>query len=1645
MKTRRQVMAVVVLWLVSVIGGFCLAADRTRSGLALAYPVSGIQIDGNLSDWPSNLPRYPITFSGLGELPTDSRDLSAEFWAGYNEAEQALYIAGEVQDEDRPATARHPVIVFPCELVGVVIGIETTTNDRLRFGFLKGETLTRTLVDQGDGNPDHLDPSHFESALLVQKEGWRYEFRIDVESLQRDGQARLRPGGKVELTVLVNDLDQWGSKTNPQQHSKVLAWVPGNMFRRLSGRGDFLLLGEGAAIGRLSGQVNLWNGKNPGTWKRVRLEPVTAPANITRFFTERDGRFEVDLPAGKYRVVVDQRGAEPQAAQTVEISGGAQTRIDLVAPRVVGQTTKAVPTRMQTAGRGNRRGAWRTFGLADGLPAASVTSIVQDRNGDLWLGTDGGGLVRFDGARFTVYSLEQILGGNRVAKLVKDPGGGLWIGAMVFQPGEGIACLDRDRKHFVTYTSQDGLQNGRADFLALDWQGRVCIQDAGGLARLDPDQGQFVLFPPEDGLRGVLVMGAGTSRKNCLYLGFFLSDVICRWDGQRFTAIDLPAMVRWSHLFHEDRAGFLWVAAQALAPKGQPQPQRLWRTRDEGKTWEELGQEQGYHGQEIKTIYEDRQGSIWFGTRNGLLRFRDDRFENYGTATELENEPVLAILEDDQGRLWIGVEEGGLRVMDPAWTTYKTRDGLADNGVTCLAAWGERIAVGTKQGLNYLQGSTITLSEVGTNQVIEALKADPHGELMVGNDHITLLGPEGYPTRTNEMTKVNGKISGKIHDATCDSRGHWWFATEGGLARSDSEQVSLFSILDGLPCVGLNCLLNTRDDQLWIGTGGFGLSRWDGHTFHNYGATNGLVGDWVNALAEDQRGHIWAGTYGGLSRFDGQQWRSFTRKDGLPSDNILSLFVAANGRLWIGTAGGGLAIYDPALGLFQKLCWEDGLAHDRVNAVLQDRHGDFWFGTEGGLNRCRPRTNPPAIRITGITVDGQNMEGKELTVAGRPRRVVIEFEGVSLGNHPDDMVYRCQLAGHDPTERTVYQRQIAYTNLAHGNFEFQVRAVDQACNISPEPDSLKLVIRPDYGQMALVGGLGLSIVAGLALGGTTIKHRRERNRALVDRARYLEEARQSSEKAKEAAESANRAKSLFLANMSHEIRTPMNAILGYSQLLQRASSLPADHRASVDTIAKSGDHLLAMINDVLDLSKIEAGRMELHLMDFDLHALVADLAAMFQIRCRQKGLTFNVQCCAPNTEGEPRAKAAGQTAAQPACAQHVRGDQGKLRQVLINLLSNAVKFTEQGTVALRVTPIASSEASDGRAELPLHLDFPAAQQHRPTTTNPLPDSTTPVPESCFLFEVADTGVGITPEAQGQLFEPFQQIQAGERMEGTGLGLAISRRYVQLMGGDLNVESSPGAGTRFYFVLPLAKAELTPASMLAEAGSQKWLLAEGVHIKALVVDDVRENREVLCRMLTDMGCEVASAENGQQGVDLACTTRPDIVFMDIRMPVMDGLQAAQMLRAHFQSDRGGTPGYAPRLVSLSASALAHEQQRYLAAGFDDFVAKPFRFKRIYECLTRVPGARFVKQPSPPNAVIAPQAINLTAISLPDELLSRLQSAAKLYRTTELKACIASVQELGLAAMPLAAHLRALNDSGDMTTLLRLLESIGNKRS
>jgi signal transduction histidine kinase/CheY-like chemotaxis protein len=464
--------------------------------------------------------------------------------------------------------------------------------------------------------------------------------------------------------------------------------------------------------------------------------------------------------------------------------------------------------------------------------------------------------------------------------------------------------------------------------------------------------------------------------------------------------------------------------------------------------------------------------------------------------------------------------------------------------------------------------------------------------------------------------------------------------------------------------------------------------------------------------------------------------------------------------------------------------------------------------------------------------------------------------------------------------------------------------------------------------------------------------------------------------AKQAAESANRAKSEFLANMSHEIRTPMNAILGYANLLRRDENLSPDARRKLETINRSGENLLAIINNILELSKIESGRMTAHLENFDLPALLEDLVQLYRPRAEGKSLAFEFVL-------------------EPGLPDHVRTDREKLNRILGNLLDNAIKFTSQGGVTLRAGCVGSDK------------------------------------ETMLLVEVADSGVGIAPDETSRVFQQFEQTVSGKAShQGTGLGLAISRQCARLLGGDLTFRSLPALGSVFHLQIPVERLTGPVPAVPTLPSRSSRLVAGAEAIRVLVVDDISDNRELLRQLLEGLGFVVREADSGAVALVVCAEWEPEIILMDALMPEMSGHEAILHLRA--------TPaGARARIVTVSAAAFPNDRQLAFAAGADDFLAKPFRDTELVDMLcAQMHLPRPYAQPATPGAV-ASVALNAQQVSaLPPPLRRQLRQAVVEADFDRFSRLLEAAPDTDSA---LAHGLLGLAAQFDATRLLQLLEN------
>lgn len=502
------------------------------------------------------------------------------------------------------------------------------------------------------------------------------------------------------------------------------------------------------------------------------------------------------------------------------------------------------------------------------------------------------------------------------------------------------------------------------------------------------------------------------------------------------------------------------------------------------------------------------------------------------------------------------------------------------------------------------------------------------------------------------------------------------------------------------------------------------------------------------------------------------------------------------------------------------------------------------------------------------------------------------------------------------------------------------------------------------------------------------------------RTAQLEESFRETKTALAQAQEADRAKSRFLANMSHELRTPLNAILGFTQLMSRDKSVPPEHQEVVGIVNRSGEYLLKLINDILEMSKIEVGQIHLNENTFDLCLMLKSLEEMLSLKAEAKNLQliFNQEQNIP---------------------QYIKADEGKLRQILINLLGNALKFTKQGSVTLNV------KLKEPIGLIINQVDF-------------LLDDT------CWLdFEIVDTGPGIEAAEMERLFSPFEQTKVGlESQEGTGLGLSISKKFIELMGGKLSVSSVVGKGTVFTFEILAHSVNTSEAVRGDSHQTHQIIIGLAPHqenFRILAVDDVAQSRLLLCKMLTSIGFEVAEASNGKEAIAVWESWQPHLIFMDMRMPVMDGYEATKLIKSQSSAQK-------TVIIALTASAFEEERIVILSAGCDDFMRKPFYEAELFEKIAQHLGVSYIYEDNPNQAK---SSLVITEANLFSELTPESLNVMPIQWRTNLYQAASQVdnQEIFklLAEIPaeyesLARDLRTLVEQFRCDKIIDLTESV-----
>jgi PAS domain S-box-containing protein len=1229
----------------------------------------------------------------------------------------------------------------------------------------------------------------------------------------------------------------------------------------------------------------------------------------------------------------------------------------------------------------------------NGFSSLPIYAIVQDQAGNLWLAAHGDGLLYFDLATGTLTRYQhdpedpRSLSDNKTNKLLLDKDGTLWVGMRY----HGLSRFDTATKTAVHYrhdpTDETSLSDNWADVLYQDRAGLIWIGTAEGVNKFDPHGQRFMLYQHDPD-------NANSLSSN------------------------------WIGAIYEDPEGVLWIGThRGGLNRFDPQTHTFVHYCHDPEDANSLSHDN------VWAIAQDQAGRLWIGSEDQLNCFDpvSGVFKHYAhdpdNANSLSDSDVRVLRFDTRGVLWIGTWNGGLNSFDPATETFtrypyqKGPHSLSSEEIHDIAFDAQGILwIATLNGLNRFDPATETftqyLSDVNNPNslgvpYVRTIYIDPAGILWLGTGG---AGLNRFDPTTETFT---------------------YYMNQHGLPGLGVAHILPDDAPNGAPFGGR---------YLWLTCARY-IVRFNPQTgtAHIYGARHGVqnaASFQMGAQLKARNGWLYFGSQAGLQAF---------RPDAIPINQekppvVLTEFRLFNRPVTPGDEG---APIDRPIEQFDALTLthhqnDFGFEFAALSYVapkqnkyaykMEGYHKD-WVHTDSHraqANFTGMRPGHYVFRVRGTNDDGvwSDQEVVLPVTISQPWWQVVWFKGLPAGLIKLTVDGVCWWRNTVKRRERELQAQIAqqtaelqdsqarFRGLAEASFEallvhngYIVLDVNQAAmdlfgytfeDFVGQPitalvtsDSAQIVMknmRLNHEDPYQIEGVRQDgTVFPIEVRAKVVPYQGGKARVVAVRDISLwKTAEGALRQAKAAAEEANRAKSTFLANMSHELRTPLNGIMGFAQILMQRADLTAEQLKNVEMIYQSGQHLLTLINDVLDLARVESGKLTLYPAQVNFPLFLENICGIIRALAQEKALRFVCE----HSHDLPQA---------------IIADETRLRQVLLNLLGNAVKFTEKGQVALRIIVKQSSSP---------HASHSTATESLVTIT----------------FEVEDSGPGIAPEKVACIFDPFEQGATSSRVEGAGLGLAISQQLVQLMGGQIEVKSTIDQGSRFFFTLTLPRLHTWDAVRPPQA----WHAATGYtgpRRSILVVDDNRDNRLVTQGMLEPLGFEVSHAESGAQGIAQAHALHPDLILMDLVMADMDGVETVNRLRQDAELQ-------AIPIIAVSASAFKTDQAASLDAGCAAFLPKPIVAKDLLALLASlldldwVHAARGqVATPSEDREVSAPPA---------PAVLARLRELALYGNMSKLVAEIEQMVQEDVLAASFARQLRDLAEQYDDEGILALVD-------
>ncbi len=1160
-----------------------------------------------------------------------------------------------------------------------------------------------------------------------------------------------------------------------------------------------------------------------------------------------------------------------------------------------------------------QRSIFTNYSLDEGLIQSSVLSIYQDAEGNIWLGTQGG-LSKYNGQTFRTYDTRHGLADNHIASILQDRLKRYWFGHRY----KGLTVMYNNNISVI------GLTDHRVNVIKEDKKGNIWfgtygdglfVLPANSEARLDnfvhlqadsiefPDNiydiafadNQEVLLGTESGL--LLITYDNQTKKTVIInnknipAGNFEDVFSLAFDNKnnlwclnkegiyKINKKDIRSLKK-SETYYFHNNSHINFLNNIVVDKDNI----IWGTSTSGLfsltngKYKFFSVKTGIPAEELNNITIDRENNLWIGSmNNGVYKYSGDKFTIIDKQTGLINNMVLSITRDLSGDMWIATQDGLCRYNGKDFKVYTTKDGLPINQV-------------------------------------DVVFTDSKGYIWLGFFGGGLIQMDTKTGKMRFFTKKDGLITTSVISVAEDKNGDIWFGTLGiGVSKysypkkGKKETIETFTTDDGLCSNNLWTIQSDKNGNIWFGSDNLGISKYDGKRFTTFNEKDGLTDLSDGAICYDRDNNIWIASIGsGIFKFDGNKFTNYSVREGLSSDNPFSIISDDDGFIWVGT-NTGVDRFDPVNETFKHYGKSDGFMgiENNQNAIYKTKDGKIWFGTINGVMILDPTKDfqnfiPPITTIESIQLFNTKFEYTKyakfidsatflpvgLNLPYNKNHLTFNFIGISMVA-PEKIRYQYMLENFDkgwspPTVATT----ATYTNIPPGEYTFKIKASNNDNVWNEQPTTVSFTILPPFWMTWWFISLAILFTI-------TVIYTAYWFRVRVIRIKNIELARlvdkktgeikmeiNERKKAQEKAEEADRLKTAFLANMSHEIRTPLNAIIGFSELLKDNDLEENDKNLYIKHITSSGKSLLNLINDIIDISKIEAGQLSITKEECAINSMLNELYATFQTELNRLGKN-NVQLKL-------------EQAFKP--DEFVfKTDPFRLQQVLTNLLSNACKFTDNGFIEFGYRPESNEE---------------------------------------LLFYVKDTGIGIPEDKQKIVFERFRQVEDknSSKRKGTGLGLAISKKLINLLGGDIRLDSYPGKGSTFYFTIPLDKP--IPKDII-----EKYIIRNDdsdISFKEktiMIVEDEESNFALLSTILKQHNANILYAKNGSVAVDYIKKNGRaiDLIMMDIQMPEMDGHEATKIIKEL----NNKIP-----IIAHTAYAKEIEKEKCIASGCDDYISKPY---------------------------------------------------------------------------------------------------------